>query len=544
MSRTWARAWGIVAITALLAGGHAASASTLALPQQPLLALALLANGDDYDDYGDYDDGWRQSVRVAVPSRHARWNSAPVGSVRVYHRRFDPRWGWRSAPRHRVVYTYFRGDLWFLDPTTGWAYSVDRYGVVYTADPDRGWVYSLGPLTRWTADLLYFFDLYRFDRGYWYCSDYDYFVDEWESRGRRGYDSYDSAYSALWQWEPYFGSPAFVSHTISFTTVFITQVRSHHVYIERNPQYRREFVDTIGLAAVTATPPRMVSPRAVTTSAYWEARDLAAAGVRRPDRRDRDAGRARRGRESVQAGSVVDVRRSPAYVAEPGAPVPGFNAPFPNAGRGLGAQPRDGSERNSDRGGGGNRPGDAGIGVAERPADGRRGRADAPPQFSEPEFSAPEQSRQRGGREVRTPDFQPQMPAQRPDRSREAIERMQPSDPVREPREPRGGGAAQPLQTVPMTPVYEAPREQPKVDAPTRERGAQFERTPQAQPRARSEAPITPRFEAPPARQPRQPEPARAPEPVRESAPAPRPQREDDERPDRRGRDLGETRPR
>ena len=54
------------------------------------------------DDYGD----WRQQIRVASPTRYGRWNSAPAGAVRVYNRRFDPRWNWRSAPRYRVVYTY------------------------------------------------------------------------------------------------------------------------------------------------------------------------------------------------------------------------------------------------------------------------------------------------------------------------------------------------------------------------------------------------------------------------------------------------------
>jgi hypothetical protein len=278
---------------------------------------------------GDYGY-WRQQVRVASPVRHARWDAAPRGAVRVHHRRFDARWNWRTAPRHHVVYTYHRGDLWFLDPTTGWAYSVDRYGIVYTADPYRGWVYSLGPLTRWTADLLYFFDLYRFDRGYWYCADYDYFVDLWEDYPRGDYYTYDTAYSTLWGWEPYWSSPTFVSFSINFTTVWVGHVRRHYDYIEHNPHYRREMLNSIGLPAVQAAPPRQLSPRAVATTAYWEARDLAAAGLAPPPR-GRDTGR------SWEAGTVVDTRDVPSRVVDPGTPAPGFNAPFPDGRYSIGA---------------------------------------------------------------------------------------------------------------------------------------------------------------------------------------------------------------
>jgi hypothetical protein len=278
------------------------------------------------DDYGY----WRQQVRVASPVRHARWDAAPRGAVRVYHRRFDARWNWRTAPRHHVVYTYYRGDLWFLDPTTGWAYSVDQYGIVYTADPYRGWVYSLGPLTRWTADLLYFFDLYSFDRGYWYCTDYDYFVDLWEGYPRGDYYTYDTAYSTLWGYEPYWRSPTFVSFSIDFGSGWVRNVRRHYDYIEHNPHYRRELIDSIGLPAVQATPPRQLSPRAVATTAYWEARDLAAAGLAPPPR-SRDTGR------SWEAGTLVETRDAPSRVADPGEPAPGFNAPFPDGRYSIGA---------------------------------------------------------------------------------------------------------------------------------------------------------------------------------------------------------------
>lgn len=488
------------------------------------------------DEYG------RLQVRVALPSRHARWNAPPPGAVRVYHRRFDPRWGWRAAPRHHVVYTYFRGDLWFLDPTTGWAYSVDRYGMVYTADPYRGWVYSLGPLTRWTADLLYFFDLYRFDRGYWYCRDYDYFVDTWETRSRYGHYTYDTAYSSLWQWEPYFASPAFVSYSLSFTTVFVTQVRSHHGYIERNPYYRREYVDAVGLAAVAAAPPRMVSPRAVATSAYWEARDLAVAGVRAPGGRGRgDARNARDGVAALQAGSIVDARSAPAWVAESGAPVPGFNAPLPEFSRdgsGRGAQPAPGRERERPRE---TVPGAFGEPEFVQPERGRgrdeaRGRGEWAGRESQPAAEPGERGRDRQPRES-LPGFQQDTR----DLPREPMQVLPQRDaPVAEPprvREPaRGRDEPDPRRSDPRR-EREAiePRREREVSQPApRQR---FEERPAADPPAREPMRV---LQAPPEQPRHNP-------PPRQEAPTPRqeaPRQSEDIGGGRRGRDTGEEQPR
>ncbi|MCP5473439.1 MAG: hypothetical protein H7A19_01175 [Rhodanobacteraceae bacterium] len=450
------------------------------------------------DDYGD----WRQQIRVASPTRYGRWNSAPAGAVRVYNRRFDPRWNWRSAPRYRVVYTYYRGDMWFLDPTTGWAYSIDRYGIVYTADPYRGWVYSLGPLTRWTADLLYFFDLYRFDRGYWYCRDYDYLVDLWEGDSRYGYYTYDTAYSTLWGWEPYFSSPSFISYSNEFTVIWVRQVRSNYDYFERNPRYRRELIDNIGLPAVNAAPPRTVSPRAVTTSAYWEARDLAAAGLQPPPR-GRDTGRDYSG---LAAGTVVDARQAPARVVEPGAPAPGFNAPFPSGGYGFGV-PAD--SRGRDAGAAG-RTREADLSGAE--VSGRDWNRSVEPAArldeSVPDNSAYGRGRDSGTADgrfgVSEPAYRGEVPTPRTrvrEDSRQQFGAPTPTPQIIEPQpqSPRsdwsGGawGRARDLGGAREQPRYEAPREQPRYEAPREQ--PRYE-APREQPRY--EAPREqPRFEAP-----------------------------------------------
>lgn len=505
---------GILAMSALHA--PTASAQWHASARAPDLAALAPAYGE-----------WRQQLRVATPVRNARWRSPPPGAVRVYHRRFDTRWNWRPAPDYRVVYTYSRGELWFLDPTTGWAFSVDRYGIVYTADPWRGWVYSLGPLTRWTADLLYFFDLYRFDRGYWYCRDYDYFVDHWERYPRRGgYYTYDTAYTTLWDWEPYWGSRSFVSFSTRFTTVWVTQVRSHYTYIERNPNYRREMLENIGLPAVSAAPPRYVSPRAVATDAYWEARDLAAAGLSRPQGgRGRDLGLP----QSYSAGTFVDTQRSPVAVVEPGAPVPGFNAPFPDGSYGFGVQPGTPAGRGRDAGGGlpqGQSPQvPAGSPYAEpraEPApqvygrgrdDGGLGRQAQPvPRYEEPMapgYEAPEAPRSGRGRDdggigrLVDPGPRQEQPRQQP--------RYQ------EPEQPRFQAPAQPRYEAPAgesfgrgrddgigrqvqsQPRYEAPREQPRFEAPREEPRFQPREEPRFEPREepRFERREEPRYEAP-----------------------------------------------
>lgn len=484
-------------------------------------ALAPAWQGDRY---------WRQQVRVASPSRYARWNSAPPGAVRVYHKRFDARWQWRSAPRHHVVYTYYRGDIWFLDPTTGWAYSIDRYGIVYTADPYRGWVYSLGPLTRWTADLLYFFDLYRFDRGYWYCSDYDYFVDLWEDYPRYGYYTYDTAYSTVWEWEPYFSSPTFITYTNRFTTVWVRQVRSHYDYIERNPYYRRELIDNIGLPAVQAAPPRTISPRAVATTAYWEARDLAAAGMR-PPARGRDTGQGAPN-PGFAPGSIVDARQAPAEVVGAGAPAPGFNAPFPDGSYGFGVQPGNGRggpaapAENAGLSGSGERGRDDGRGspaesVQTLPeVDGRggpqgdqwppasdSGRGDKPPQFEEPAYVPPADSQ--AIPEIR--DVQPDVrsePAYEPPRNEiPTVDDQRGRDDARfeAPAEQR---YEEPRYEAPREePRYEAPQEQPRYEEPAREE-PRYE-APREEPRYEAPAREEPRYEEPAREEPRYEEPER-----------------------------------
>jgi hypothetical protein len=267
-------------------------------------------------------------------------------------------------------------------------------------------------------------------------------------------------------------------------------VRRHYDYIERNPHYRRELINSIGLPAVQAAPPHQMSPRAVTTSAYWEARDLAAAGLVPPPR-GRDTGR------NWQAGTVVDTREAPSNVVEPGAPAPGFNAPFPDGRYGAGE----------------------GRAKPDRPM--ARDSA-APPQFDEPTFTPPAQK----------PDDPtlgiPSVEAGRGSRGRDDgrldAPRPKPDGWVR-PDEPRYEPAPRDESRY-----QSAPREEPKFEPPVVEK-PRYEPAPREEPRYEPPQREEPRYDPPPPRE----EPKHDPPPPREEPkydPPPREEPKDDREPE------------
>lgn len=190
------------------------------------LGFGLVPAAEAQRDKGYYVSGgrdWRGSVshrtwRVARPTYNARWTHAPRGAWVVRDRYWDPRWGWRTDPRTRTVFTVTPArEVWFLDPTSGWAFTIDRWGRVYTADPRARWVYSLGHVSYWRGDLLYFFDYWNPVGGYYVLDRYDYYYDVYWSRGRRySYWDYDYAYRYLWTtYDDWFYSPRF-SVSINF----------------------------------------------------------------------------------------------------------------------------------------------------------------------------------------------------------------------------------------------------------------------------------------------------------------------------------------
>lgn len=327
----------------------------------------------------------------------------------------------------------------------------------------------------------------------------------------------------MWDWEPYWRSSTFITYSNRFSTVWVGQVRRHYDYIEHNPHYRRELIDSIGLPAVQAAPPRYISPRAVATTAYWEARDLAAAGMAPPPR-GRDTGR---GYSSVEAGTLVDAQQTPSRVVDPGSPAPGFNAPFPDGSYGFGVRPGNGEPaagqgRGRDEGAGaglpvapgggrdlpayeqkptdqgridqpGGRERNPGLDAAREEARGRgyplnqRERIEAmtPPQFEEPQQTPPSQEPQRfehpigergrddsgsKPRDVLRYEAPPEQPRFEPQREEQRFEVREAPEYQKPREEPRFEVREEPRYQAPREePRYEAPREEPRYEAPREE---------------------------------------------------------------------------
>ena len=136
--------------------------------------------------------------RVAVPVRNQRAYSAPRGATLLRSRYWDPRTRWMVDPRTHSSYSVLsNGEVWFLEPSSGWAYTVDRYGRVYGADPRRNSIYAFSSLNSWRGDLFYFFDFFSPYDGYYTVRDYDWFYSSYYGRRTALFD-YGYAYNSMW----------------------------------------------------------------------------------------------------------------------------------------------------------------------------------------------------------------------------------------------------------------------------------------------------------------------------------------------------------
>jgi hypothetical protein len=136
--------------------------------------------------------------RVAVPVRNQRVYSAPRGATLLRSRYWDPRTRWIVDSRTHSTYSVLsNGEVWFLEPSSGWAYTVDRYGRVYGADPRRNSIYAFSSLHSWRGDLFYFFDFFSPYDGYYTVRDYDWFYSSYYGRRAPLYD-YGYAYRTMW----------------------------------------------------------------------------------------------------------------------------------------------------------------------------------------------------------------------------------------------------------------------------------------------------------------------------------------------------------
>ncbi len=158
----------------------------------------------------------RTTRRIAVPSRNARVYNAPRGARLMPSRYWDPRTRWVVDPRTRTSYSVLsNGEVWFLEPSSGWAYTVDRYGRVYGCDPRQRSIYAFSNVSSWRGDLFYFFDFFTPWDGYYTVRDYDWFYSGYYGRRYSMYD-YSYAYRRMWDdFDDYWYSPRFV-RTIQF----------------------------------------------------------------------------------------------------------------------------------------------------------------------------------------------------------------------------------------------------------------------------------------------------------------------------------------
>lgn len=168
------------------------------------------------------------TLHVAKPMKGARAKAPPKGAKPTHAVSLDKGIKWKTdAKSHAVFAVGHDKSLWFLDPTTGWPYTIDKHGMVFTADPVTGAVYSLGAMAHWSGAVPYFFALWKDDGGSWSVPTYTTYVTVYSDPADVGYD-YDTAYSEVWTYDEYFSSEEVTEETVSYeeTTEEITETSS------------------------------------------------------------------------------------------------------------------------------------------------------------------------------------------------------------------------------------------------------------------------------------------------------------------------------
>lgn len=154
------------------------------------------------------------SMKVATPAKVERAKAPPPGAKASSGLVFDKSVKWKTDPKSHSVFAVIGNDqLWFIDPTSGWPYSVDKRGYVFTANPWTGAVYDLGRLSSWVGDALYFFGFWDFTDGNYRVSDFNIYNTIYVDTSLGFYD-YDVAYSEVWEYNEYFVSTEFSETTI------------------------------------------------------------------------------------------------------------------------------------------------------------------------------------------------------------------------------------------------------------------------------------------------------------------------------------------
>mgnify|MGYP006270347597 CR=1 FL=1 len=139
----------------------------------------------------------------------------PIGAQVTTAIHFNPSLRWKTNPSTRTVFAIDADRrVWFIDPTSGWPYTLDSRGVAYTANARSGIVYSLGNLAQWPGTIPYFFENWALVGGLYTIAAFDRYLAIYTNPGF-GLVDYSETYATIWQYEPYFESSAFSAERIN-----------------------------------------------------------------------------------------------------------------------------------------------------------------------------------------------------------------------------------------------------------------------------------------------------------------------------------------
>ena len=157
----------------------------------------------------------QQKRSLALPIKRVAIAQAPPPGAQIANAiRFNTSLQWKSNPKTRTVFAIDSNQrIWFIDPTSGWPYTLDSQGVVYTANALNGIVYSLGLLRRWQGNIPYFFQNWSYVGGIYVVPSIAFYSAIYWNPTYASTSYYES-YAEVWQYENYFDSPEFRSADI------------------------------------------------------------------------------------------------------------------------------------------------------------------------------------------------------------------------------------------------------------------------------------------------------------------------------------------
>lgn len=156
-----------------------------------------------------------QQRAFATPVQHAaRAQAPPTGAKTSKTLSFNTASQWKRNPATHTVFTIdSQKQIWFIDPTSGWPYTLDSRGIVYTANAISGNVYSVGHLSAWPGRIPYFFQNWSYSAGMYTVPSLNIYLDIYLGSSSRFFP-YDESYSEVWQYHSYFESTDFSSQTM------------------------------------------------------------------------------------------------------------------------------------------------------------------------------------------------------------------------------------------------------------------------------------------------------------------------------------------